>query len=108
VFNPTTGKSLGTLNGGDGKPIQVDGLWALQVGNGGSGGDAHSGYFTAGLDHETHGLFGSLTPVAPAAGGTDVLTYHNDTSRTGANLNETTLTAQNVNAAISAQLCSRD
>ena len=98
VFNPTTGKSLGNLNDPDGKPIQIDGLWALQVGNGGSGGDANTVYFTAGLDHETHGLFGSLTPVAPAAGGTDVLTYHNDTSRTGANLNETTLTPQNVNA----------
>ena len=40
----------------------------------------------------------TLDTVPPAAGGTDVLTYHNDTSRTGANLNETTLTPQNVNA----------
>ena len=36
--------------------------------------------------------------VPAAASGTDVLTYHNDTSRTGANLNETTLTPKNVNA----------
>src|SRR4029077_8453023 len=33
-----------------------------------------------------------------AAALVDVLTYHNDNSRTGANLNETTLTPQNVNA----------
>ena len=65
VFNPTTGKFLGNLKDPDGEPIQIDGLWALKVGNGGSGGDANTVYFTAGLDHETHGLFGSLTPVAP-------------------------------------------
>ena len=69
VFNPTTGKFLGNLNDPDGEPIQIDGLWALKVGNGGSGGDANTVYFTAGLDHETHGLFGSLTPVAPGTPG---------------------------------------
>src|SRR5206468_4193380 len=39
--------------------------WALKVGNGQNGGDANSVYFTAGIVDEKHGLFGSLTPVAP-------------------------------------------
>jgi uncharacterized protein (TIGR03118 family) len=64
VFNPTTGKFLGQMKDPDGEPIHIDGLWALQVGNGGNGGRADRVYFTAGLDHEQHGLFGSLTPVA--------------------------------------------
>jgi hypothetical protein len=64
VFNPTTGQFLGHLNDPDGEPIQIDGLWALKVGNGGNGGDPNSVYFTAGLFDETHGLFGSLAPVA--------------------------------------------
>jgi uncharacterized protein (TIGR03118 family) len=54
-----------TLTDPDGEPIQIDGLWALKVGNGGNGGDAQTVYFTAGLFGETHGLFGSLSPVAP-------------------------------------------
>jgi uncharacterized protein (TIGR03118 family) len=64
AFDPNTGAFLGQLKDPDGEPIQIDGLWALKVGNGGSGGDANSVYFTAGLDHEMHGLFGSLSPVA--------------------------------------------
>ena len=64
VFNPTTGQFLGTLNDPDGEPIQIDRLWTLKVGNGGNGGDANTVYFTAGIFDETHGLFGSLTPVA--------------------------------------------
>jgi uncharacterized protein (TIGR03118 family) len=66
LFNPTTpGPSLGPLLDPDGEPIQIDGLWALKVGNGGAGGSANNVYFTAGIGHEQHGLFGSLAPVAP-------------------------------------------
>jgi uncharacterized protein (TIGR03118 family) len=66
VFDPTTPNDfLGTLTDPDGEPIQIDGLWALKVGNGGNGGDANKVYFTAGLFGETHGLFGSLAPANP-------------------------------------------
>ncbi|HKB01911.1 MAG TPA: TIGR03118 family protein, partial [Gemmataceae bacterium] len=60
----STGHFQGQLVDPDGEPIEIDGLWALQVGNGQRGGDANSVYFTAGLFDESHGLFGSLTPVA--------------------------------------------
>jgi uncharacterized protein (TIGR03118 family) len=65
IHNPATGQFQGQQKDPDGEPIQIDHLWALKVGNGGNGGDANKVYFTAGLDNEQHGLFGSLTPVAP-------------------------------------------
>jgi uncharacterized protein (TIGR03118 family) len=65
VYNPVSGSFLNTLQDPDGEPIQIDGLWALKVGNGFGGTDTSTVYFTAGLDHEQHGLFGSLTSVAP-------------------------------------------
>jgi uncharacterized protein (TIGR03118 family) len=65
IYNPATGQFLGQLKDPDGEPIPIDHLWALKVGNGHGGGDANTVYFTAGLDNEMHGLFGSLAPVAP-------------------------------------------
>jgi uncharacterized protein (TIGR03118 family) len=67
VFDATTGSPLGQLSDPDGEPIQIDGLWALRVGNGGNGGDANSVYFTSGPFGESHGLFGSLTTAAPGS-----------------------------------------
>jgi hypothetical protein len=67
AFDATTGYPLGQLRDPDGEPIQIDGLWALQVGNGGAGGAADAVYFTAGLFGESHGLFGSLTTAAPGS-----------------------------------------
>jgi uncharacterized protein (TIGR03118 family) len=46
-----------------GRPIAIDGLWALAFGSGGHGFDASTLYFTAGPNEEADGLFGSLTFV---------------------------------------------
>jgi hypothetical protein len=64
AFDATTGSQLGRLTDPDGEPIQIDGLWALKVGNDGAGGKSDTVYFTAGPFGETHGLFGSLVTVA--------------------------------------------
>jgi uncharacterized protein (TIGR03118 family) len=63
AFNPTTGKYLGTLTGPDGRPIFNQALWYIGFGNGGNGGNLNTLYFTAGIDMETHGLFGSIQPI---------------------------------------------
>jgi hypothetical protein len=67
AFDATTGSRLAELADPDGEPIQIDGLWALKVGTGGAGGASDTVYFTAGLFHESHGLFGSLATVAPGS-----------------------------------------
>jgi uncharacterized protein (TIGR03118 family) len=67
AYNATTGAPMGQLVDPDGEPVVIPGLWALQAGNGGNGGDKGTIYFTAGLDHENHGLFGSLAGVAAGA-----------------------------------------
>ncbi len=60
AFDPTSGAFLGTLRDREGNPIAIPGLWALRFGNGGQAGDPHTLFFTAGIVHEQHGLFGSL------------------------------------------------
>jgi hypothetical protein len=65
AFDATNGSRLGQLRDPDGEPMQIDGLWALRVGNGGAVGLTNTVYFTDGIFGETHGLFGSLAAVAP-------------------------------------------
>jgi uncharacterized protein (TIGR03118 family) len=64
AFDPDSGKYLGQLKDEGGKPIVIDGLWGITFGNGGNGGDKNALYFAAGIDDETHGLFGSLRAVS--------------------------------------------
>ena len=61
AFEPNTGEVLGILRGTAGKPLAIDGLWGLIVGDPVAGG-AGSVWFSAGPDHESHGLLGTLRP----------------------------------------------
>ena len=60
AYDPGTGALRGQLMNRDGNPILIDGLWALQFGNGVTG-TSKTLLFTAGLADESHGLFGEIT-----------------------------------------------
>ena len=56
----------GQLHSASGPPLRIDGLWALQFGNGGSADVSKDTlFFTAGPAGEHHGLFGTLVPAPP-------------------------------------------
>jgi uncharacterized protein (TIGR03118 family) len=59
AYDPGTGEFLGRLLNEDGRPIEIEGLWALRFGNGVTG-NSTTLLFTAGIDDEAHGLFGAI------------------------------------------------
>jgi uncharacterized protein (TIGR03118 family) len=63
VFDPKNDRFLGKLLGSDGAPITIGDLWALIPGTGNAGTDPNKIYFTAGVQNEAHGLFGSLAAI---------------------------------------------
>jgi len=75
AFDPTTLTSdgefeaVGLLHSERGRPLQIEGLWALQFGHGttavGANGLTTTLFFTAGPFDEEHGLFGSIELTAP-------------------------------------------
>jgi uncharacterized protein (TIGR03118 family) len=67
AYDAGNGSFDGRLNDPDGQPIQIDGLWALRVGNGGAGGLTNTVYFTSGPFGESHGIAGALTTAAPGS-----------------------------------------
>jgi uncharacterized protein (TIGR03118 family) len=60
AFDPSNLVPTGVVSGEDGRPVSIDGLWALQPGNGTEGGTDEV-LFTAGPQDESHGLLGSLS-----------------------------------------------
>ena len=64
AFNGFTHQFIGFMQNPDNSILTIDGLWSLTFGNDATAGPATTLYFTAGLDGEHHGLFGTLNPVA--------------------------------------------
>ncbi len=64
AYNVTTGRYIGSLQDARGHNISIDGLWGISFGSSTPAtGPFNSLYFGAGPAGETHGLFGSLTPL---------------------------------------------
>ncbi len=61
AFEPDTGAFRGQLKDQEGNPITINGLWGLGFGNGGLAGPTDTLFFTAGINDEADGLFGSIT-----------------------------------------------
>jgi uncharacterized protein (TIGR03118 family) len=64
AFDLRIGKFHGQLGDGTGRPIVNDGLWGLRFGNGvAAGGPRNTLFFTAGVNHEADGLYGSIVSL---------------------------------------------
>ncbi len=68
AFNGFTFKFMGFLKDPNDAILAIDGLWSLTFGNDGDpsqggAGPANTLFFTAGIQDEQHGLFGTITPV---------------------------------------------
>jgi len=63
AFNGFTHKFIGWVRNPDDSVVTIDGLWSLTFGNDATAGPANTLFFTAGINNEQDGLFGTLTPV---------------------------------------------
>jgi uncharacterized protein (TIGR03118 family) len=64
AYDPTTGAFLGTLSRPGGGPVTIDGLWGVRFAPMTPGAAPNTLFFTAGINHEADGLFGTLVPNA--------------------------------------------
>ena len=64
AYDVASGRFLGEMKDMTDKVLMIDGLWALGFGNGASAGPLNTLFFTAGIEDESHGLFGTLTAAA--------------------------------------------
>ena len=65
AYNADTGERIDYVRRmSDGAPFQIDGLWSIELGNGGQAGATNELFFTAGPGEERNGLFGLLRPIS--------------------------------------------
>jgi uncharacterized protein (TIGR03118 family) len=62
AYDPVTGELQGELSGPGGGPITIDGLWGLRFAPATPGATPNTLFFTAGLNDEVDGLFGTILP----------------------------------------------
>ena len=63
AFNGFTYKFEGFLRNSDNSVLTINGLWSLTFGNDASAGPANTLFFSAGINDEADGLFGTITPI---------------------------------------------
>ena len=63
AFNGFTRKFIGFMQNPDNSLVTIPGLWSLTFGNGAKAGPSTTLFFSAGINDESDGLFGTLTPV---------------------------------------------
>ncbi len=61
-FDAASGKFLGQLRSASGGPLTIPDLWGLRFPAGSLNAVPNALYFTAGINHETDGLFGDIVP----------------------------------------------
>jgi uncharacterized protein (TIGR03118 family) len=69
AYDAVSGRFKGLLNDAANNPITIDGLWDIAFGSGATSGPATTLFFTAGLNGEADGLFGTITAVENVLGG---------------------------------------
>jgi uncharacterized protein (TIGR03118 family) len=62
AYDPTGGKLQGELKRPGGGPVAIDGLWGLRFAPATPGAGPNTLFFTAGLNDEADGLFGTIVP----------------------------------------------
>jgi uncharacterized protein (TIGR03118 family) len=76
AFDPASGAFLGQLTTTTGSPLTINNLWGLAFGNGHQAAPSNVLFFTAGVDHEEHGLFGAIRdPSVPVVAATATVPY---------------------------------